>query len=66
MQEAELAILYNFYIDCMPSDDMAEASWSNDDVERRRGGSFSFCSCCGRETTFSAVPDRANNFRDLL
>lgn len=26
MQEAELTILYNFYIDCMPSDDMAEAS----------------------------------------
>ena len=25
-QEAELTILYNFYIDCMPSDDMAEAS----------------------------------------
>ncbi|CAN0220902.1 unnamed protein product, partial [Ectocarpus sp. 6 AP-2014] len=24
-EEAELTILYNFYIDCMPSDDMAEA-----------------------------------------
>ena len=28
-QEAELTILYNFYIDCMPSDDMAEASQSS-------------------------------------
>lgn len=25
-KEAELTIMYNFYIDCMPSDDMAEAS----------------------------------------
>ena len=25
-QEAELTIFYNFYVDCMPSDDMAEAS----------------------------------------
>lgn len=25
-QEAELMILYNFYVDCMPSDDMAEVS----------------------------------------
>ena len=24
-QEAELTILYNFYVDCMPTDDMAEA-----------------------------------------
>lgn len=35
-QEAELTILYNFYIDCMPSDDMAEVSPSL--LRSARGG----------------------------
>lgn len=42
-QEAELTILYNFYIDCMPSDDMAEVRPSL--LRTAGGGSFGVYLC---------------------
>ena len=48
-QEAELTILYNFYVDCMPTDDMAEVSgWEGGWVAIiRKGRTALACSLSG-------------------
>ena len=41
-QEAEWAILYNFYVDCMPSEDIPEASGRKPIITNGYFGGFAF------------------------